>query len=96
MQQQAELLVRLWELLQLGVLSLIGGVANYFYYNIRTGSAFKLGMFLANAFVAYFVGMVMGDLIPDGEHKYGLLLMSGFCCYPVLGLLERKVMKIVE
>jgi len=88
MDQLAE---KLRELSQPGFLSLIGGIANYFYYNEKHQRAFNIASFFVNAFLAFFVGMVASDWVPMNEFRDGLIMMCGFCCYPILGIFESRV-----
>jgi len=94
--QKTEVIVRTIELVQFGLLSLIGGIANYFYYNQKTERAFSVIQFMTNIIVSFFLGMVVGDFVPEGEYKYGLVMVSGFCCYPLLGLIEYKVKQFIK
>ncbi len=88
--------IKFYEMGQAGVLALIGGVANYFYYLEKKGMTFRLASFLTNAVLSFFIGMVLGDLLPESEHKHGLFMVSGFCCYPILGYIETRVKKYLD
>lgn len=89
MLQIEEFAGRLLDLLAAGILSAFGGVAAYIYGNTKSGSQFKVGGFIANALVAFFVGNVCGSFIPhDMTGRDGILLMAGFCSFPILALLE--------
>jgi len=91
-----KVLTKILELSQFGLLSLIGGIANYFYYNEKFDRNFSTITFLTNILLSYFIGMVAGDMLPESEHKYGVIMVSGFCCYPILGLIESRVRKFIE
>ena len=91
-----KILVRLMELSQFGVLSLIGGIANYFYYNEKHGKRFTVAAFVTNIVLSYFIGMIAGDWLPESDHKYGIIMVCGFCCYPILGLIEHNVKKLID
>lgn len=87
---------RLLEALQNGFISMIGGIANYFYVTEKTKSRFKFLSFFTNCLLAYFVGVVVGDFIPMEEQTYGVLMVAGFCCYPIVGYFEKRVIKLLD
>ena len=91
-----EYLIKLYELLQFGMLSLVGGIANYLYYNQKNSEAFTVIGFLINCVLSFFIGMVAGDLLPDSDQKYGLIMVAGFCCYPLLNFLEYQIRRWIE
>lgn len=93
---ELKILEKVVELSQFGVLSLIGGMANYFYYNEKNNRVFSVIGFLTNVFLSYFIGMIAGDWLPESDNKYGLIMVCGFCCYPILGLIESKIKKWIE
>ena len=46
--------------------------------------------FCVNMFLAFFVGNMVGSLIPDSQFKDGLLMTAGFCTYPILNIIETQ------
>ena len=83
-----KLIERLLELMQFGMLASFGGVANYVYLTVQHGRAFSWVMMLVNMFLAFFVGNMVGSLLPDSQFKDGLLMTAGFCTYPILNIIE--------
>lgn len=91
---------RLIELIQLGLLGAFGGMANYVYVTMqeeRTFSWIRMGI---NMFLAFFVGNLVGSLLPDSTYKDGVLMAAGFCTYPILNIIEvqskRRLGQLVE
>lgn len=88
---------RIIDLLAAGVLSSFGGIAAYLYTNSKNGNRFKVGTFFTNAALAFFVGNVVGSFFPhDMAGRDGVLLLAGFCCFPILGLVEQHFVKFLS
>ena len=85
-----KLIERLLELMQFGMLAPFGGVANYVYLTVQHGRAFSWIMMMVNMFLAFFVGNMVGSLLPDSQFKDGLLMTAGFCTYPILNIIETQ------
>lgn len=80
------------EWLQYGVLAGFGGMANYLYVTIMKRKPFVWVMFSANIFIAFFVGNLVGRIIPaDAAYKDGLVMACGYCAFPLLAVIEFKV-----
>lgn len=83
------LLERLNEMMQFGVLASLGGLANYLYVTVHQEKKFSLIMMMVNLFLAFYVGNVVGSFLPeDNKYRDGLLLVCGFCTYPILSVAE--------
>ncbi|MBD1553614.1 hypothetical protein [Pseudomonas typographi] len=81
---------------QFGVLGVVGGIASYFYSG-STDPRFTARMFISKLVLAFFVGKVAGEFIPDANtYKSGYVMLLGFFAYPVLAVLEVKVKGWVE
>lgn len=78
---------------RLGMLAMFGGAASYVYLMVKNNTPFRWFTFIANLFLAFFVGKTFGGFIPETTSNYtGWVMMLGFCGYPVLGLAEEKFM----
>ena len=85
------------ELLHTGGLAAIGGAAKYLYDYAKNKGQFSWLMLLVNIAVAFFAGAVIGEFIPaDNSYRDGLLMVSGFCCYPFLGAVEKRFRKYLK
>lgn len=83
--------------LRLGVLAAFGGAASYIYLMITKNRPFRWITFLANLFIAFFVGKAMGGFIPEGTRNFsGVVMLMGFCAYPVLGIVEEKIVSYIN
>lgn len=92
-----QLLVRFSDALAAGLMASFGGMAAYVYQNARQDKAFKMSSFLVNIFLAFFLGNLVGNFIPnDYQYRDGLLLLSGYCSWPILGILEIKGKAFIE
>jgi FtsH-binding integral membrane protein len=83
------LLERGLEMATAGLLSVFGGTAAYVYKTVRDDTGFKFGQFLVNAFLAFFIGNMIGGFIPNNaSYRDGLLMLAGFSTWPILGVME--------
>lgn len=92
---------RIWDMAAAGLLSLFGGTAAYVYKTVRDDTGFKFGPFFVNAFLAFFIGNMIGGFIPKGaSYRDGLLMLAGFSTWPILGVMEfygkRAVLKYID
>jgi hypothetical protein len=92
---------RIWDMAAAGLLSLFGGTAAYVYKTVRDDTGFKFGPFFVNAFLAFFIGNMIGGFIPkDASYRDGLLMLAGFSTWPILGVMEfygkRAVLKYID
>ena len=91
---------RLIELIQLGLLGAFGGMANYVYVTMQEERKFSWIRMGINMFLAFFVGNLVGNLLPDSTYKDGVLMAAGFCTYPILNTIEaqskRRLGQLVE
>lgn len=94
MEDLVEKLVR-WG--HLGMLGAFGGAAAYIHTMATKNQPFRVLAFAANVFLAFFVGKMLGALIPFAqayvEYRDGVVMALGFCAYPILGVIENKVVK---
>lgn len=80
-----------------GILSLFGGGASYVYDTVKKGKKFNIALFLANLFLAFFVGNVVGEFIPHELHyRDGLIMICGFSTWPVLDLLQDRGLALIK
>lgn len=89
---------RLSDLAAAGLLASFGGAAQALYQLYKGEKPFSILSFLVCVLLSFFVGQVVGSLIPDSLHQYhdGLLLMSGFCVFPLLDIFNAYILKIVR
>jgi undecaprenyl pyrophosphate phosphatase UppP len=79
-----------------GVPAMFGAMAKYMYDNVRKNTAFSFVIFSTNIFLAFFAGNVVHEFLPTGyANEGGILMVTGFCTYPVLGLIERKAADVI-
>lgn len=83
--------------MKLGMLASFGGAASYVYIMITKNRPFRWMTFLANLFIAFFVGKSLGGFIPEDSANYtGWVMLLGFSAYPVLGAAENWVLAKIE
>jgi len=80
-----------------GVLAAIGATAKYLYDNAKHGRTFSLIIFFTNTFLAFFVGNVVHEFLPaDTDNIGGILMVTGFCTYPVVELIEQRAQNLID
>ncbi len=90
------LLDRMIDLFAAGLLSVFGGTAAYIYKTVRDDTGFRFSHFFANAFLAFFIGNMVGGFIPtSANYRDGLLMLAGFSTFPILGVLEHYGRKVI-
>lgn len=78
-----------------GVLATFGAIANYIYLSAKKSQPMRFMPFMMTAFLGFFVGNVVGNFIPpDFAYRDGTMLVTGFCFYPILSVLENKIPQI--
>lgn len=89
---------RISELAAAGVLASFGGAAQALYQLYKGDKPFSVVSFGICVILAFFVGQVVGSMIPPSLEKYhdGLLLMSGFCVFPILDIFNAYMSKLVK
>lgn len=89
---------RLTDLAAAGVLASFGGAAQALYQLYKGDKPFSIISFIICVLLSFFVGQVVGSMIPDSLHQYhdGLLLMSGFCVFPLLDIFNAYISKFVR
>lgn len=89
MMTEQQLLDKLYDFLAAGLLSAFGGISAYLYTTFRNGESFRIIAFLINIVLAFFLGNVVGNFIPQSfEYRDGILMIAGFSTWPLLGILE--------
>lgn len=96
-----ESLTRLYDLFAAGLLSVLGGTAAYTYKTVKEDTGFSFKHFFINAFLAFFIGNVVGNFLPPtAQYRDGLLMLAGFATWPILGIMEfygrRVVVKFLD
>jgi hypothetical protein len=89
---------RISDLAAAGVLASFGGAAQALYQLYKGDKPFSIVSFAICVVLAFFVGQVVGSIIPTSLEKYhdGLLLMSGFCVFPILDIFNAYMAKLVR
>lgn len=83
--------------LKAGLLAAFGGLVGHVVDIVQKKRTFSWPGFLAAAFVAFFVGQVLGDWIPlSTPGRDGILMVSGTSAYPVLVLLQDMVTGFIK
>lgn len=81
---------RLLGMADAGMLGAFGAVANWAYVTVtQPGRPVRIGLFMCNVIMSFYVGIVVGSFLgPDSPNRDGVILVCGFCAYPMLGLIE--------
>ena len=89
---------RISDLAAAGVLASFGGAAQALYQLYKGDKPFSIISFAICVILSFFVGQVVGTFIPHSMEKYhdGLLLMSGFCVFPILDVINAYMTKFVK
>lgn len=84
------------EFIYTGLIAGFGGFSNYLYKYSKDGKDFKAVSFFINISLAFFIGNVVGSFLPETfQYRDGMLLISGFVCYPLLDTIEKKAPSII-
>lgn len=79
-----------------GVLATFGAVANYVFSAIHKKTPFGARTLFGTAFLGFFLGTVIHSSVdPSFAYRDSLLMIAGFLCYPILGILESQVPKMI-
>ena len=79
-----------------GAVAGFGALAHYLYEYTQNRKDFNWVMFGINIILGFFIGNLVGDVIPTTFiYRDGTLLVSGFCAYPLLRLLEDRGVDII-
>lgn len=91
------LIDRISDLAAAGVLASFGGASQALYQSYKGTKPFSLISFIVCVLLSFFVGQVVGSIIPDTLHAYhdGILLMSGFSVFPILDLFNVYISKLM-
>ncbi len=90
--------VAIWTICKTGLLAMFGGVSAYLYKCVRKDSPIQFSWltFIIMCILAYFMGVLIGDFIPPAyeSKKDGIIMLCGYCSYPICALLESKYKSI--
>lgn len=94
----ANFIDRVSDLLAAGILASFGGAAQAVYQIYKGEKAFSVFSFSVCVILSFFVGQVVGSLIPESLSKYhdGLLLMAGFSVFPILEVFNVYAARFVK
>lgn len=89
----AAIAAKLTRIVELGLLASYGAAANYVYSMLKDEQKkFSAFRFLGLLFLATFIGNFFGGFIPaDTKVRDELLMGFGFCTFPLLALLEKRI-----
>jgi hypothetical protein len=89
---------RISDLAAAGVLASFGGAAQALYQLYKGDKPFSILSFCTCVLLSFFVGQVVGSMIPTSLQQYhdGLLLMSGFCVFPLLDIFNAYITTLVK
>jgi pilus assembly protein TadC len=92
------LIDRISELAAAGILASFGGAAQALYQLYKGDKPFSIISFCTCVLLSFFVGQVVGSFIPSSLQQYhdGLLLMSGFCVFPLLDIFNAYITGLVK
>lgn len=94
----ANFIDKLSDLAAAGVLASFGGAAQALYQIYKGDKPFSLLSFIICVLLSFFVGQVVGSMIPEslGQYHDGLLLMSGFSVFPLLDVINSNMTKMLK
>ena len=89
---------RLANMTEAGLLGTFGAIANWAYVTVtQPGRPIRLGLFFCNVIVSFYVGNVVGAFMSDDmANRDGVILVCGFCAYPLLGLIEANFKAVAQ
>lgn len=75
-----------------GFYGVFGAIVHYFYrLHTKREPAFKFGVFALNGLFGFYIGLVLGNFIPETlEARDGILMVSGFLVYQIFDYLEER------
>lgn len=79
-----------------GLIGMLGGLANYFYYIDKKHLPFRVGALLTTAVLAFFIGIAGHSLLPESPNKPGYLIIAGFFCYRIIETVEINAHKLIK
>lgn len=74
-----------------GIFSVIGGMATYFYEIDNKKLKFSWKSMFFRSVVAFVIGAIAGEFIPEGENYYGLVMVVGVNAYPFFALIRKHL-----
>lgn len=80
-----------------GMYGLFGSLVHYLYEIVRDDTkSFQTWLFLINGVFGFFIGIFIGDFLPDSfKYRDGVLLLSGFLVYQILDLIETRGLRLM-
>ncbi len=80
-----------------GIISAFGGIACYLYEHVKGEREFSFITMLIMIFLAFFVGSVLGEMLPhDMKGRDGILMVAGFSSWPILDVMRARGKKIAD
>jgi hypothetical protein len=80
-----------------GFLGAFGGLVSFFVTSTESPTKFKAMGLVSKVLAAFFVAVVIAPFIEYKSQAKAVLLMgSGFFAYPILTLIERRVLGVID
>lgn len=69
---------------------------SFYLYQVSKWERFRLGSFLINAFLAFWIGTIVWEFIPlDSSYRDWIIGISWFSTFPLLDLLEKRAANFI-
>ena len=79
-----------------GTISALGSIAYYLHQIKKKNEVWEIKSAFIHFSLGFFIGNLVSSFLPRGfDYMTGTLLISGYCVYTVLGLLESQSAKII-
>lgn len=92
---EKDLLKSMLDMAATGMIGAFWWIANHFY-QISKGEKFRWGLFLINAFLAFWVATIVWEFIPvEAAYRDWAIGISGFSSFPILKTFEQYGSKYI-
>lgn len=93
----SELIQKIETMVRVGSLGIFGAVAKYLYDVTNGNKSFTWFSFFSFCLIAAFASNVTNEFLPkDTEYRDGIVMMVGYSCLQVLGVLETRVIQHLQ
>ena len=92
-----ELMQKAETMIRVGSLGIFGAIAKYLYDVSNGNKAFTWFSFFSFCIIAAFASNVTNEFLPaNTAYRDGIVMMVGYCCLQVLGVLETRVIQHLQ